>query len=83
MSAWVNVSVTDQSHCIAIQRSVDWQHIDGVDQLGVGVVHVGGVQHGRGDHVAGRPFGYRAPGVGRQYLFVVDRRDVDVDRARF
>ena len=79
MSAWVKVSVADRATAVAIQRAVDWRHIDRVDQLGIGIVHVVGVQHGCRDHVAGGTFGHRRSGVGRQYLLVVDRRDVDVD----
>ncbi len=81
MSAWVKVSVTDRATPLRYKRAVDWSHIDRVDQLAIGVVDVGGVQHGGGDHIADRPFGDRVAGVGRQYLFVVDGRDVDVDGA--
>ena len=80
MSAWVKVSVADRATAVAIERAVDWRHIDRVDQLGIGIVHVVGVQHGCRDHIAGGAFGYRRSRVGRQHLLVVDRRDVDVDR---
>ena len=63
------------------QRAVARGRGDRVDQLGRRVVHVGGLEHAAGEHVAGRAFVDRGAGVGRQNLFVVDRRDRDVEGA--
>ena len=63
------------------QRAVAGGRRDGVGQLRRRVVDVGGFQHRRGEHVAGRGFVDRGAGVGRQDFFVVDRRDRDVERA--
>ena len=64
------------------QRSVGHVGINRVDQLGIRVVDVGRPQLGWGDEIPVGPFSHRRAGVDRQDLFIIDRGDVDTDRAQ-
>ena len=64
------------------QRAIGSRAVDGVDQLSIRVVHVRRMQHRCGDGRRRGTFGDRRSRIGREHFFIVDRCDVDVDRAK-